>query len=92
MEVLTPGKMNVWQDRESKRQLYATQGVQEYWIVDPLAQAVDIYRLQSDAWSLHAGELVLVDQVDKEHALVSALLPLFQCKVASLFCTLAPRA
>ena len=91
-EVLSPGKANVWQDREMKRDLYATQGAQEYWIVDLEAQVVDVLRRQTDEWSPHVGELALLDQIDREHALTTPLLPLFSLKASVLFPSLVPRA
>jgi hypothetical protein len=37
-----PGEENARRDRELKRKLYAVYGVDEYWIVDPLPQAVEV--------------------------------------------------
>jgi Uma2 family endonuclease len=36
-------------DRGVKRDGYARFGVPEYWIIDPTAQHVEVYRLQEDA-------------------------------------------
>jgi Uma2 family endonuclease len=91
-EVLSPGTGNTRYDRQSKRHLYATHKVEEYWIVDLEAQVVDVHRLQTNAWRPHVGELTLIEQIDREHTVMTPLLPLFQLKVASLFPTLIPRA
>jgi Uma2 family endonuclease len=42
VEILSPG--SVYKDREIKREEYAKAGVAEYWIVDPEARTVDIYK------------------------------------------------
>ena len=44
IEVTSPGSTNIRRDRELKLALYSRQGVDEYWIVDPLAQTIDVYR------------------------------------------------
>jgi Uncharacterized protein conserved in cyanobacteria, COG4636 len=50
VEVLSPGKVHEDRDRLAKRKLYSklysVYGVQEYWIVDRLAQRVEVYRRQ----------------------------------------------
>ena len=45
VEIVSPGSRNSRRDRVLKRQVYGKQGVQEYWIVDPLKRSVEIFRL-----------------------------------------------
>ncbi len=78
IEVLSPGPTNTRRDREIKLALYGRQGVDEYWIVDPLAHTIDVYR-QGE------GRLAHVDGLTAEDTLTSALLPGFSCPVHTLF-------
>jgi Uma2 family endonuclease len=39
-------------DRGRKMQMYARYGVSEYWIVDPLAQSIEVYQLSGEAYAL----------------------------------------
>lgn len=78
VEVLSPGKVNAERDRETKLTLYDRRGVREYWIVDPAARAVEIYRRGQGALSLVATAL-------SDEALLSPLLPGFRLPVADLF-------
>ena len=80
IEVLSPGPTNERRDREGKLALYSRQGVEEYWVVDPLAQTIDIYRQQT-------GQLVHGAALGTEGTLTSALLPGFTCPIATLFRT-----
>ncbi|MCJ2544442.1 Uma2 family endonuclease [Thermostichus vulcanus] len=77
-EVLLPGRVNEDRDRLAKLKLYSVRGVQEYWIVDRLAQRIEIYRRQ------HA-QLVLVETLLAPDRLSSPLLPGFTCTVSELF-------
>lgn len=78
VEVLSPGKSNAERDRETKRTLYADQGVQEYWIVDWQTRQIEVYRRMGD-------NLRLMDTLHGEDILTSSLLPGFSCLVAPLF-------
>jgi Uma2 family endonuclease len=78
VEVLSPGKVNEDRDRLAKLKLYSVQGVQEYWIVDRIAQRVEVYRREN-------ARLVLVKTLLIGDAIASPLLPGFTCEVARLF-------
>lgn len=49
VEVLSPGTERV--DRGDKFRLYERLGVREYWLVAPLAQYVEVYRLDGDTFT-----------------------------------------
>ncbi len=78
VEVLSPGDENERRDREVKLKLYASQGVQEYWIADRRLQQVQVYRRQMATLKL-AATLFATDEI------TSPLLPDFACPVASFF-------
>jgi len=78
VEVLSPGKANEDRDRLAKLKLYSTQGVQEYWIVDRIAQRIEVYRREN-------SQLVLVTTLLVSDRITSPLLPSFACEVARLF-------
>lgn len=48
IEILSESTRKV--DETTKRKLYEWAGVQEYWIVDPVLEAVKIYRLNGDVF------------------------------------------
>jgi Uma2 family endonuclease len=78
VEVLSPGVDNERRDRETKLKLYASRGVQDYWILDWRLKQVEVYRRQS-------GTLQLVCILFPGDNLTSTLLPGFTCDVAQLF-------
>ncbi len=78
VEVLSPGQANQNRDRLAKLKLYSAQGVQEYWIVDWVAQRIEVYRREN-------AQLALVTTLLVGDALTSPLLPGFTCEVVRLF-------
>jgi Uma2 family endonuclease len=78
VEVLSPGKANEDRDRSAKLKLYSVQGVQEYWIVDRIAERIEVYRREQAQLALAATLLV-------GDVITSPLLPGFTCEVTRLF-------
>lgn len=50
VEILSPS--NWMDDRRTKFSVYAEAGIREYWIVDPKATTVEVYRLQGKRYEL----------------------------------------
>lgn len=78
VEVLSPGKANEERDRSAKLKLYSIQGVHECWIVNRIAQHVEMYR-RSQTRLVRSATLCVNDTI------TSPLLPGFKCNVGSLF-------
>jgi Uma2 family endonuclease len=78
VEVLSPGTQNERRDREAKLKLYASRGVQEYWIVDWRLRQVEVYRREQ-------ATLRLIATLFVNDELSTPLLPGFTCPVARLF-------
>ncbi|MEH2288716.1 Uma2 family endonuclease [Nostoc sp.] len=78
VEVLSPGVQNERRDREIKLKLYASRGVQEYWILNWQLQQVEVYRREKAVLKLVATLFATDD-------LSSPLLPNFVCTVGQLF-------
>jgi Uma2 family endonuclease len=78
VEVLSPGEANERRDRQVKLKLYASQGVQEYWLADRRLCQIQVYRRER-------GMLKLVSTLFAEDELTSPLLPGFSCSVGDLF-------
>jgi Uma2 family endonuclease len=51
-EVLSPSTKAI--DRRKKLPIYARAGVETVWLVDPLQQTLEVFRLESERWSLVA--------------------------------------
>ena len=78
IEILSPGRENVSRDRVAKRQLYAKNGVKEYWIADSENCSVEIYRPTDKGL-----ELVVMLRLGDE--ITSPLLPGFSCSLSKIF-------
>jgi Uma2 family endonuclease len=78
VEVLSPGKANENRDRLAKLKLYSVHGVQEYWIVDRIAQLIEVYRREN-------AQLVLIATLLVGDSMTSPFLPGFTCDIARLF-------
>ena len=76
---MSPGATNERRDQEVKLQLYAAQGVQEYWIGDWMSQQVTVYRRQRE-------QLQPVVTLLPEDQITSPLLPGFCCLVERFLC------
>ncbi len=76
VEFLSPGKINEARDREVKLELYSRRGVQEYWIADWRAIAVEVYRPVD-------GVLQLAQTLRSGETLTSPLLPGFAVVIDS---------
>jgi Uma2 family endonuclease len=71
VEVLSPSTRRV--DRGAKRGLYERQGVPEYWLIDPVLETVQVFRLERGRFEL-AADLVR-QRGDAAAALSTPLLP-----------------
>lgn len=80
IEILSEG--NRRHDEVLKRDLYESNGVQEYWIVDPVLDTIKVYRLE-------AGEYIRVVEwsLEKGDVTSSPLLLGFECKLGDVFGT-----
>jgi len=76
VEVISPD--GVERDRFVKRDLYAQNGIGEYWIVDPQAQTVEVFSLTGDRYEPNG-------YFERDNAVASALLPEFKVRVAEIF-------
>lgn len=65
-------------DRDIKMKQYALHGVGEYWLLDPEAKTVEIFRLERD-------EYKLIARLGFSETLSSPLFPGFRLPVASLW-------
>jgi len=78
IEIVSPGKENARRDREVKRQVFGKHGVKEYWIADPEARTIEIYRIAKRT-------LKLVITLEDEDEITTPILPGFSCKVNQIF-------
>jgi Uma2 family endonuclease len=69
-EVLSPSTVVL--DRGRKMGVYARRGVRHLWLVDPLTQMLEVYRLEDGRWSLldtHVGTAQVRAEPFEAHAL-----------------------
>jgi Uma2 family endonuclease len=78
VEVVSPGRENARRDRVKKLKVYDRFGVGEYWVADPEARTLEIYRPAG-------GALALVATVSDDGEITSPLLPGFACKASRVF-------
>jgi Uma2 family endonuclease len=78
VEILSPS--TAARDRGIKLKAYARFRVTEYWIVDPEAQTIELYRLAPEGYELTRA-------FRRDEALASPLLPDFTLLVGSIFQT-----
>lgn len=52
IEILSPGSIR--RDRFDKKDLYERYGIEEFWIVDPNNQSIEVYQLEEGAYQLFA--------------------------------------
>lgn len=52
-EILSPSTMRV--DRIRKMPIYARFGVAHLWLMDPVARTLEVFRLESERWSMTAA-------------------------------------
>lgn len=76
VEVLSPGTAQI--DRGKKLRMFAKFGVREYWLVDPDAKTVEVYRLTETKY-------VLAQRATELETATSTILPAFAVNVAALF-------
>ena len=76
IEILSPGTAE--KDRGYKRTLYARHGVAEYWLVDPVAETIQIQRQR-------AGALTPTDTFGRGDTLRSPELPGLEVKLDDIF-------
>jgi len=76
VEVLSPSTSA--HDRATKLPIYATAGVPEFWLIDPVAKTLEVLKLQGTNYLLHA--ILAADQ-----SLTSSLFPGWQLPLNQLF-------
>ena len=78
IEVLSPGMQNMERDRKVKLKLYDKYGVDEYWIVDTRARAIEVYRREGETLKFFTTFVA-------DETITTPVLSGFTCAVSSLF-------
>lgn len=76
VEIASPSSVS--HDRLAKMRLYQLAGVEEYWIVTPYPPMVEIFRLESGHYHLHAGGT-------QKDSIASAVFPDLKLNLAEVF-------
>lgn len=76
VEIISPGSTRI--DRITKRQLYATYGVPEYWIVSPNERTIEVLSLKDEGYETFG-------LYENEEMVTSRLLTGFSIKTNELF-------
>ena len=76
VEILSPATAD--RDRGYKRELYGRHGVTEYWLVDPIAEAVSLHRQQG-------GVLAVIHTSGRDQTLRSPLLGGLELRLDDIF-------
>ncbi|WP_018085186.1 Uma2 family endonuclease [Desulfurispora thermophila] len=79
IEILSPATARY--DKVTKSRLYYRYGVQEYWLVDPDGQVVQVFQRGERYWNLY-------DAFAVDHTLTSPLLPGLEIPLAQVFAPL----
>ena len=78
VEIVSPGRENARRDRVVKLQIYSKFKVKEYWVADPEARTLEVYRLSE-------GALALAATLKGDDEITSPVLPGFGCRVSEIF-------
>ena len=78
VEIVSPGRENARRDRVVKLQVYSKFRVKEYWVADPEARTLEVYRPSE-------GALALAATLKGDDEITSPMLPGFVCKVSEIF-------
>lgn len=65
VETLSPA--TAYKDRIVKMKKYASLGIDEYWIISPKEQSVELYYLENNAYQLTASYIFQEDKADKAY-------------------------
>ena len=86
-ETLSP--RTALRDRTIKMEQYARLGVDEYWIVSPKAQSVEIYYLEGDKYQLRESYILEEDEKDENYnadkVLALRAMPMVTIGLAEIF-------
>jgi Uma2 family endonuclease len=78
IEIVSFSKKDVERDRVHKRELYGKYGVKEYWVVDGLFNAIEVYRLKEN-------EMELIRRFNLHETIETPILPDFELKLSDIF-------